>query len=75
MIITGLNAVFNGKVNLEFRRKIRMIHKHMGLTEAEFNTFVSLFEDTINEFQIEDDDKKMVMSQLRSTKSLICRLI
>ncbi|CAG9319274.1 unnamed protein product [Blepharisma stoltei] len=73
MIVDGMFELFNGNVTLAFRRKVRASHQFMGLVEKEFNFYVDIFEDTLNEFQVTDIDKNIVMTQIRSMKCLICR--
>ncbi|CAG9334723.1 unnamed protein product [Blepharisma stoltei] len=73
MILNGMNKVFNGCATLQFRRKIKAAHQNLGILEKDFNIYSALFEDTLNEFNIETEDKSMIMSQIRSMRCLICQ--
>ncbi|CAG9334722.1 unnamed protein product [Blepharisma stoltei] len=73
MITSGMHKVFNGCASLQFRRKIKAIHENMGILESEFAIYSGFFEDTLNEFNVEEGDKEMIMSQIRLMKSLICQ--
>ncbi|CAG9334688.1 unnamed protein product [Blepharisma stoltei] len=73
MIMNGMNKVFNGCATLQFRRKIKAAHQNMGIPERDFSIYSALFEDTLNEFNIEERDKSMIMSQIKSMKCLICQ--
>ncbi|CAG9312013.1 unnamed protein product [Blepharisma stoltei] len=73
MIVNGMFIIFNGQVSLEFRRKVRAMHQNMGLLEKEFDCYSNIFEDQLNEYQVEENDKQIIMSQIKSMKYLICR--
>ncbi|CAG9334564.1 unnamed protein product [Blepharisma stoltei] len=73
MIVTGMFKIFNGNVSLEFRRKVRGSHLNRGINENEFNAYSDLFEKTLVEFQVEEEDKHAIMMQIKSMKCLICR--
>ncbi|CAG9317969.1 unnamed protein product [Blepharisma stoltei] len=73
MIVNGMFIIFNGEVSPEFRRRVRMAHHRLGLAEAEFNCYADIFKSTLNEQQVEESDKKTIMSQVKSMKCLICR--
>jgi len=73
MITNGMHKVFNGCASLQFRRKIKAAHQNMGIQESEFLTYSNLFEETLNEFNIEDCDKEMIVSQIRMMKTLVCQ--
>ncbi|CAG9334572.1 unnamed protein product [Blepharisma stoltei] len=73
MIIVGMFKVFNGCATLEFRRRIKAAHQNMGISEKEFNVYSDFFESTLNEFKIEEGDKRVIMTQIRSMRCLICQ--
>ncbi|CAG9319168.1 unnamed protein product [Blepharisma stoltei] len=73
MITKGMLRVFNGCATFEFRREIRLAHEKMGITEREFNLYSQLFEDTLTQFGINEVDKHVIMTQIRSMKCLICK--
>ncbi|CAG9319272.1 unnamed protein product [Blepharisma stoltei] len=73
MIIGGMFKVFNGCATLEFRRKIKAAHEFMGISDKDFNLYSDFFESTLNEFEIEEEDKRVIMTQIRSMRCLICR--
>ncbi|CAG9316740.1 unnamed protein product [Blepharisma stoltei] len=75
MIFKGMFKVFNGCATFEFRRKIKVAHERLGIPEEDFNLYSQMFEDTLNEFNISDVDKQVIMAQIRSMKCLICKPI
>ncbi|CAG9319275.1 unnamed protein product [Blepharisma stoltei] len=75
MIMNGMLMIFNGMVNLEFRRAIRSSHQKMGITDREFEYYADIFEGTLIEFQVEDVDRQLIMSQIKSMKCLITKNI
>ncbi|CAG9334563.1 unnamed protein product [Blepharisma stoltei] len=72
MIIDGLFKVLNGQVNLEFRRRVRGVHKKLGISEKEFDCFADIFERSLADNKMETQDLQVVMSQTRSMKWLVC---
>ncbi|CAG9334569.1 unnamed protein product [Blepharisma stoltei] len=74
-IHTGIFKVFSGNVGMDLRRKIRAVHHNMGINEIEFDTYTELFFKTLEEFNIQEVDKRIIASQIRSMKSLICKQI
>ncbi|CAG9319273.1 unnamed protein product [Blepharisma stoltei] len=73
MIADGMFKIFNGCATLEFRRNVRSAHNSLGISESNFSLYIKLFEDTLIEFNVEEEDKQMIMSQIKSMKCLICR--
>ncbi|CAG9319258.1 unnamed protein product [Blepharisma stoltei] len=73
MIVSGMFKIFNGRISLEFRRAVRKNHQGRGITEKEFWFYVDIYESTLKEFNIDEEDQKSIMSQLRSMKGLIVR--
>ncbi|CAG9334565.1 unnamed protein product [Blepharisma stoltei] len=73
MIIRGMLKVFNGNATLEFRRTVRSAHQNLKICEKEFDSYSNIFESTLKEFHIEEDDRQMIMSQIKSMKCLICK--
>ncbi|CAG9334568.1 unnamed protein product [Blepharisma stoltei] len=73
MIICGMFKIFNGCATLEFRRSVKAAHQNMLVLEGEFNVYAELFLGTLMEFDIEEDDKNVIMTQIRSMKCLICK--
>ncbi|CAG9334578.1 unnamed protein product [Blepharisma stoltei] len=73
MIMHGMFTIFNGMVNLEFRRNIRSSHHNLGITDHEFESYSDIFESTLYEFQIEEIDRQLMMSQVKSLKCLVTK--
>ncbi|CAG9320434.1 unnamed protein product [Blepharisma stoltei] len=73
MIVNGMFTIFNSQVSPEFRRKVRTSHQNMGLIEKEFDCYANIFEHTLTEFEVEENDKHIIMSQIKSMKYLICK--
>lgn len=73
MIVSGMFKIFDGNVSLEFRRKVRTVHQNLGITNIHFNNYSNAFEATLHEFNVEEDEKCVIMSQIRSMKGLICK--
>ncbi|CAG9314798.1 unnamed protein product [Blepharisma stoltei] len=72
-IIIGMFKIIQGNINLDLRRRLRVAHYAKGISELEFNCYVDIFEDTIVDFNIIEEDRQGIMSQIRSMKSLICK--
>ncbi|CAG9334573.1 unnamed protein product [Blepharisma stoltei] len=73
MIVDGMFKIFNGCATLEFRRNVRSSHTSLGISESNFLLYVKIFEDTLDEFEVDERDKHVIMSQIKSMKCLICR--
>ncbi|CAG9319260.1 unnamed protein product [Blepharisma stoltei] len=73
MIVTGMFKIFNCNVSLEFRRKVRGSHLNRGINEIQYNSYSELFEKTLMEFEVDEDDRYLIMKQIKSMKCLICR--
>lgn len=73
MITVGMFKLFNGCATLDFRRKIKLAHEYMGICDKDFVAYSNYFEETLNNFEIDTEDKKSIMSQIKSMKYLICR--
>mmetsp|Transcript_29161 Transcript_29161/g.28888 ORF Transcript_29161/g.28888 Transcript_29161/m.28888 type:complete len:504 (-) Transcript_29161:44-1555(-) len=72
-IVTGYFKLFNGNLNLELRKRIKAAHYFRGINEKEFDCYVDLFNHTLIEFNIEEEDRIGVVSELRSMRNIICR--
>ncbi|CAG9327063.1 unnamed protein product [Blepharisma stoltei] len=75
MIVAGMFKILNAKVNLDFRRKIRAAHMTKGILEKEFYCYCDLFDSTLCEFNLEEDDRQGISSQIRNMKNIICRQV
>ncbi|CAG9334576.1 unnamed protein product [Blepharisma stoltei] len=73
MIVSGMFNLFNGTIDPKFRRRIRAAHQPLELSEKEFNSFSDIYESTLVEFQIKELDKSIMMAQIRSLKTLVCK--
>ncbi|CAG9314357.1 unnamed protein product [Blepharisma stoltei] len=74
-IVVGMFRILNGKVNLEFRRQLRAAHAIKGILGMEFDCYCDLFDSTLSEFNLDEDDRQGISSQIRNMKSLICRQV
>ncbi|CAG9319263.1 unnamed protein product [Blepharisma stoltei] len=74
-IVSGMFRILSGSVNLEFRRKIRAVHANMkiGITESEFDCFADIFVNTLNDFSVSEEDRNLIMIQVKSMKRLVAR--
>ncbi|CAG9334566.1 unnamed protein product [Blepharisma stoltei] len=74
-IIKGMFRFFSGNVNLEFRRKIRAVHLNLKLkiAESEFNLFAEIFIGNMMDFNVSEEDRDLIIVQLKSMKGLIAR--
>ncbi|CAG9334579.1 unnamed protein product [Blepharisma stoltei] len=73
MICTSMYKVFNSDINMQFRRRVRAVHANYLVNEQEFESYSDIFEKTLEEFLIEEDDKTVIMSQIKSMKCLVVR--
>ncbi|CAG9319262.1 unnamed protein product [Blepharisma stoltei] len=73
MIIQGMFKVFNGNTTLEFRRSVRSVHQNLKIPEKDFDCYANTFYSTLKEFEIEEEDRQIIMTQIRSMKCLICK--
>ncbi|CAG9316813.1 unnamed protein product [Blepharisma stoltei] len=73
VIVSGMFKIFNGKMSLEFRRAMRKNHQGRGITDSEYWCYAEIYEQTLKEFNIDEEDQKSIMSQIRSMKGLIVR--
>ncbi|CAG9324879.1 unnamed protein product [Blepharisma stoltei] len=69
-IVTGMFKIINGSLNLELRRRLRAAHYLRGITLEEFYCYADIFDVTLTEFGVDDDDKQGIMSQIRSLFSI-----
>ncbi|CAG9332838.1 unnamed protein product [Blepharisma stoltei] len=72
-IVEGMFKIVSAKINLELRRKLKQSHHVKGITYEEFNCYTDLFELTLTEFNVDEEDKAGIMSEVKLMKSLICR--
>ncbi|CAG9319267.1 unnamed protein product [Blepharisma stoltei] len=73
MIICGMCQIFNGNATFEFRRSVKKSHENRNIYGWEFDIYSELFQNTLNEFEIEEEDKQIIMKQITSMKCLICK--
>ncbi|CAG9332837.1 unnamed protein product [Blepharisma stoltei] len=72
-IVAGYFKLFNGSLNLELRKRLKASHYYRGITERDFDCYIDLFSHTMAEFNIEEEDRIGMISELRSVKNIICR--
>ncbi|CAG9319268.1 unnamed protein product [Blepharisma stoltei] len=72
-IHSGIFQIFSGSVGLELRRKIRSVHHHLGISERDFDCYTEIFFKTLDEYRVQEEDKQLIASQIKSMKGLICK--